>query len=183
MTLAKFLVEDGRFGVALSGSLLGVEIKNARSFPVGYVRAERMHPLDFEGFCWSQAVPDGVLDRVREAFDRREPLESALHDRLVRLFRLYLLVGGMPEAVQRYIDSRYDLGAVREVQSSIVSQYRIDTSKHVKGRELQVRSIFDEMPAQLAKENKRFELKRIKDKATFERYANDFACWSGQGSP
>ncbi len=172
---AKFLAEDGRFDVALSGSLLGVELKDVRSFPVGYVEEATMRPLDFEEFARSQGAGDEVLGRVREAFEAKEPLEDALHARLVRLFRLYLAVGGMPEAVQRYVDSRYDLGAVREVQSQIVRQYRRDISKYARGRELQVRSIFDAMPSQLAQENKRFQLRTLREKATFERFANDFA--------
>lgn len=175
ITQVKFLAEDGRFDVVLSGSLLGVELNNVKSFPVGYVRMERMNPLDFEEFCWAQGVGPNVIDAMRHAYDHCEPLDDALHDRLLRLYRLYLVVGGMPEAVQKYLDSSYDLGAVRDVQSSIVSQYRFDISKYAKGRELQVRAIFDALPAELAKENKRFQLKTLKDKAVFERFADDFA--------
>ena len=172
---AKFLADDGRFDVALSGSLLGVELRDVRSFPVGYVEEATMHPLDFEEFARSQGATDEVLGQVRRAYDEGRPLDAPLHDRLTRLFRLYLVVGGMPEVVQRYVDTRYDLGAVREVQARISSQYRADISKYARGRELQVRAIYDALPSQLAQENKRFQLRRIKDKATYERYANDFA--------
>lgn len=181
VTMTKSLVEDGRFDIALSGSMLGVELKNVSSFPVGYVRTERMHPLDFEEFCWSQGVTEDLFASMRSAFETNTPLEPSLHDRLVRLFRLFLVVGGMPEAVQRYLDTRYDLGAVRTIQSSITQQYRIDIAKYAQDRKLQVRSIFDAMPSELAKVNKRFELKSIRNKATFERYANDFAWLVGAG--
>lgn len=181
ITQIKFLVEDGRFDVVASGSLLGVELKNAPSFPVGYVQIERMYPLDFEEFCWALGADDDLMGTLREAFSRKEPLPDALHEQFTRMFRLYLVVGGMPEAVQRYINTRYDLGAVRDTQASIISQYRIDIAKYAKGRELQVRAIFDALPSELAKENKRFQLKSLKKKATFERYANDFAWLVGAG--
>lgn len=175
ITQIKFLVEDGRFDVIASGSLLGIELKNVASFPVGYVELHTMYPLDFEEFCWSQGADEGVVARIRESYDSRAPLPDVLHERLVRLFRLYLIVGGMPEAVQRYLDTHYDLGAVRDVYGQIVSQYRIDITKYAdKTRTLQVRAIFDGLPSQLAKENKRFQLKSLKDKAVFERFANDF---------
>lgn len=175
VTQLKFLAEDGRFDIIASGSLLGVELKNVASFPVGYAQLERMFPLDFEEFCWSQGVDGSIIDRMREACSLRRPLPDSLHDRLVRLFRLYLVVGGMPEVVQRYIDSRYDLGAVRDAQTSITSQYRIDITKYAsRDRVPQVRAIFDELPSELAKENKRFQLKALKNKAVYERFANDF---------
>lgn len=175
ITQAKFLVEDGRFNVVMSGSLMGVELKNIKSFPVGYVQTATMYPLDFEEFCWSQGVNNTIIQKMREAFSAECPLDGALHQRLIKLYRLYLVTGGMPEAIQKYIDTRYDLGAVRDMQASIVEQYRFDISKYAKGRELQVRAIFDSLPSELAKENKRFQMKAIKNKATYERYANDFA--------
>lgn len=175
VTLSKFLVEDGRFDVVLSGSLLGVELQGVRSFPVGYLHRERMYPLDFEEFCWSQGVPDAILDEVRACYERRVPVEESLHKRLVRLYRFYLAIGGMPEAVQRYIDSSRDLSAARAVASDIVELYREDIAKYARRRSLQIKTIFDNIPRQLAKENKRFQLKSLSEGATFERYDDDFA--------
>lgn len=175
VTLSKYLVQDGRFRLAMSGSLLGVELKRVRSFPVGYLHVETMFPLDFMEFCRSQGVGDGLVMKLRDHFERMEPVEQSLHDRLVRLFRIYIVVGGMPEAVQRYIDTRGDLGAVRDVHRDLVALYKADITKYAKGRELQVGAIFDALPSQLDKENKRFELRTLKGKATYERYANDFA--------
>ncbi len=181
ITHVKFLVEDGRFDLILSGSLLGVQIKHIASFPVGYAQIEHMYPLDFEEFCWSQGVTEDLLDVVREAYRNKTPLPDNLHDQFVRLYRLYQIVGGMPEVVQKYLDTKYDLGAVRALQESIVEQYRFDASKYSEERSLQIRSIFDALPAELAKENKRFQLKALKQKAVFDRYANDFAWLVGAG--
>ncbi len=175
VTLSKYLVQDGRFRLAMSGSLLGVELSRVRSLPVGFLHAVTMFPLDFEEFCRSQGAGDALWDTLRGHFDGREPVEESLHDRMLRLWRLYMVVGGMPEAVQRYTDTRGDLGAVRDVHIDLTTLYRDDISKHAGSRKLQVSAIYDAIPSQLDKENKRFELKSLKSKATFERYANDFA--------
>lgn len=175
VTFSKYLVEDGRFDVVMSGSMLGVELGGVRSFPVGYLREMCLYPLTFEEFCWSQGVPEGVFRNVEESCRVGKPIEEGIHQRLIDLFRLYIVIGGMPEAVQRYLDTNYDLGAVRQVQGDLVALYREDIAKYAGDRSLQVKAIFDALPSQLAKENKRFELKSLKDQARFERYANDFA--------
>lgn len=175
VTLSKFLVEDGRFDLVLSGSLLGASLEGVTSFPVGYARIERMYPLDFEEFCWATGVPGSVIDEIKEAYRLKEPLEEALHGRLVKLFRQYIAVGGMPEAVQAFLDGGRELGAAREVAADIVKQYRYDIVKYARKRKLQIRSIFDNIPAQLAKENKRFMMKSIRSGATYERLSDDFA--------
>ncbi len=174
VTLSKYLVEDGRFRLVMSGSMLGVELRHVKSFPVGFLHVETLFPLDFEEFCRNQGMTDSLWDRMRTHFTAAQPLESALHDRLIRLFRLYIVVGGMPAAVQTYIETAGDLGAVRDVQRDLVQLYRADISKYARERTLQVMAIFDDIPSQLDKENKRFELKSLRKKATYERYANDF---------
>lgn len=175
VTFAKYLVLDGRFDVALSGSMLGVELGGVRSWPVGYLHTVDMAPLTFEEFCWARGVPQSVLDQVSEAYAMRCPVDDALHLALVDLFRQYLVVGGMPEAVQRSLDARNDLGAVRQVHADLLALYREDIAKHARDRSLQVKAIFDAIPSQLAKENKRFQLKALKAGARFERFSNDFA--------
>lgn len=174
VTLSKYLVEDGRFRLVMSGSMLGVELRHVKSFPVGFLHVETLFPLDFEEFCRNQGMTDSLWDRMRTHFTAAQPLESALHDRLIRLFRLYIVVGGMPAAVQTYIETAGDLGAVRDVHRDLVQLYRADISKYARERTLQVMAIFDDIPSQLDKENKRFELKSLRKKATYERYANDF---------
>ena len=175
ITVVKFLVEDGRFPVVISGSMLGTELKGYRSFPVGYVRVERMFPLDFEEFCWSQGVSQTLIDGIRAAYRNRLPLDDALHERLMSLFRYYVAIGGMPEAVQTYLNSSYDMGAVRDTTAQIVEQYRFDVAKYAESRAPHIRSVLDAVPSQLDKENKRFRIDAIKPKAVFDRYENDFA--------
>lgn len=174
VTLSKYLVEDGRFRLVMSGSLLGVELRHVKSFPVGFLHIERMFPLDFEEFGRAVGLTDPLWEALGEHLQTLEPIEASLHERLIRLFRLFIVVGGMPTAVQTYLDSKGDLGAVRDVQRDLVRLYRVDISKYAGTRTLQVMSIFDSIPSQLDKENKRFELRTLRNKATFERYANDF---------
>lgn len=175
LTVVKFLVEDGRYPVVLSGSMLGTELKGYRSFPVGYVQIERMFPLDFEEFCWSQGVSPDILDDVREAYRTRKPLDEGLHSRLIGLFRYHVAIGGMPEAVQAYIDSSYDMGAVRTIASQIVEQYRFDIAKYAEPRAPQIRAMHDAVPSQLDKVNKRFRMDALKKGAAFSRYEDDFS--------
>ena len=110
VTLSKFLLDDGRFDLVLSGSLLGTVLGGITSFPVGYARVLRMFPLDFEEFCWAAGVPSSILETVRSCYRAKTPLEATLHDRLTRLFRQHIVVGGMPEAVQKFLDHHRDLG-------------------------------------------------------------------------
>lgn len=175
VTLSKYLVQDGRFDLAMSGSLLGIEMRKVRSLPVGYLHTVTMHPLTFFEFCRARNVPDSVFDRLRECFRRREPVSDALHGPLLDLFRRYLVVGGMPEAVQAYVDFAADLGEVRTRQRDLVSLYEDDIAKHAGRRAPQVRAIFDALPGQIGKENKRFLMKVLKEDARFQEYANDFA--------
>lgn len=175
VTLSKFLLDDGRFSLVLSGSLLGTALEGVTSFPVGYAKILRMYPLDFEEFCWASGVPGSVLDQVREAYRLKAPLEESLHDRLTALFRRFIAVGGMPEAVQQFIDLNRDLGAARAVDTDIAEQYRYDIVKYTGKRKMPVLAIFDNIPGQLAKENKRFTMMSVGQNATYERLENDFS--------
>lgn len=175
LTLSKYLVQDGRFDLALSGSMLGTELSGIRSLPVGYLHILDMAPLSFEEFCWAQGVPDSILENVRSSFAGRLPLPDAVHDSLIKLFDRYLVVGGMPEAVCKSIEGARDLGSVRQVQDDLVRLYREDIIKYAKKRAPQIQAIFDALPSQLNKENKRFQLQSITKEAKYDRFANDFA--------
>lgn len=175
VTLSKFLLDDGRFDLVLSGSLLGTVLDGVTSFPVGYARVLRMFPLDFEEFCWALGVPEVILDEVRAAYREKRPLDEPLHDRLVRLHRQYIAVGGMPEAVQEFLDRNHDLGQSRRVGTDIIEQYRYDIVKHAPSRKMQILAIFDSIPGQLAKVNKRFAFNLIKKNATFDSLEDDFS--------
>ncbi len=182
VTISKYLLEDSRFDVIMSGSMLGVELTKVKSFPVGYMNILHMYPLTFQEFCLAQGVPQSILDESGVSGPVPDSIPDSVHAKLIDLFRLYLVVGGMPEAVQRYKDLNYDLGAVREIQSDLVRMYREDISKYANGRALQVKAIYDELPNQLAKENKRFQLNSLRKQARFERFANDFAWLVGAKS-
>lgn len=175
ITAVKFLVEDGHFPVVLSGSMLGTELKGYRSFPVGYVHIERMFPLDFEEFCWAQGVSQEIISGIRSAYHGRTPLDDALHERLISLYRYHVAIGGMPEVVQTYAESSYDMGKVRNVAAQIVEQYLFDVAKYAQRRSPQIRAVLNAVPSQLDKENKRFRMDAIKANATFDRYESDFA--------
>ncbi len=175
LTLSKYLVQDGRFDLALSGSMLGTELSGIRSLPVGYLHILDMAPLSFEEFCWAQGVPVSILENVRSCFASRLPLPDAVHDSLIKLLDRYLVVGGMPEAVCKSIEGARDLGSVRQVQDDLVRLYREDIIKYAKKRAPQIQAIFDALPSQLNKENKRFQLQSIAKEAKYDRFANDFA--------
>lgn len=181
VTLSKFLLDDGRFDLVLSGSLLGTVLDGVTSFPVGYARMVRMFPLDFEEFCWAMGVPDTIIDEVRTSFRAKRPLDESLHDRLVRLHRQYIAVGGMPEAVQSFLDQGRDLGVSRRVGADIIEQYRYDIIKYAPARKAQIRAVFDNVPGQLAKVNKRFVFKFLKEGSTYDSLEDDFSWLSKSG--
>lgn len=174
MTMAKFLVEDGRYDYAFSGSMLGLDFQGVRSYPVGYVSEMTMRPLDFEEFCWAIGVTDGTLGAIRESFEMLSPLDSYIHDAMMRNYRTYLVVGGMPEVVQRYIDARYNLAPVRSLQQELVVQYEHDIMKYAGSRALHVKDIFEQLPLQLDGNKRRFMVNSVNPDARFERYKKDF---------
>ncbi len=181
VTMVKFLVEDGRCNWAFSGSMLGTEFKGARSYPVGSVHELLMYPLDFEEFCWAIGVSDQALEAVRNHCADETPVEDYLHDALMANFRTYLVSGGMPDAVQRLIDSEGDLASVRGVLVDLNKQYRRDISRYAGSRSLQVQSIFDQLPVQLEGETRRFVLNSVDPQARFEKYQRDFVWLTNAG--
>lgn len=173
VTYAKFLVEKGGCHYIYSGSLLGVELKNVRSVPVGYMDEEEMFPLDFEEFLEANGEGADVISEARAAFDGRRAVDAFMHDRLMRYFRLYLVVGGMPAAVQRYVDTN-DLAAVAAKQRSVLRAYRRDISKYDPDHALRIREIYDLLPSELASENKRFKMAVAVPDSRFSRIEDGF---------
>jgi len=174
VTLMKALVEDGRFSYVFSGSMLGTEFKGISSFPVGYVEHVVMRPLDFEEFCWAVGVQQRFLDEVRSCFRDRRPVEQYLHDAMLKNFRAYVVAGGMPEVVQRYVDSGYALTHTRALQTELVAQYAQDISKYAGKRAFEVRAIFDQIPLQLEEDPHRFVVASLGSAARFSEYDRDF---------
>ena len=174
MTYAKFLVEDGRYDYAFSGSMLGTEFKGVRSFPVGFVSEIEMRPLDFEEFCWAIGVSEEAINAVRCGFADRAPLTDYLHEIMLGNFRSYAIVGGMPEVVQRFVGEEKTLAQIRPLQEELNRQYSYDISKYADRRALQVRAIFDEMPVQLEDEKAKFIVSSLGNHARYDRYEQDF---------
>ena len=181
MTAIKFLVDEGSFDYILSGSLLGTELRDIRSLPVGYVRELKMFPLDFEEFCWSQGVEKSLFASLSEHLRNVEPVDDFLHDKLLELFYRYLVVGGMPDAVAQYC-SNADLMAVRQIQSDIRAYYRRDISQYcLEADRLHVREVFDLIPSELNNPNKRFILKKLNEKARFREFSDAFVWLDNAG--
>ena len=178
-TAIKFLVDDGRFDYIESGSLLGVSYQNVPSLPVGYERALHMYPLTIDEFFSACGVDESITSRVRELCEGGLPIPDAIHERLTRLFRIYLAVGGMPAAVQRYVVT-HDLAQVLLDQRAILDLYRQDITKYANDK-AHVRAIFDALPSELDAKNKRFKLSDLSKSARSERYASDFMWLADSG--
>lgn len=173
VTAIKFLVEEGSYQYVLSGSLLGVELKDVRSVPVGYMSVFEMYPMDFEEFCMANHVSKVILDNLKECFTRELPVDELIHEKMMELFRLYLIVGGMPRPVQKYVDTN-NLQYVMEEQRQIVKQYKQDIAKYDPANKLYLEDIFDLIPSELNNKNKRFILKNLNENFKFSRYENSF---------
>ena len=178
-TAIKFLVEDGRFDYIESGSLMGVRHKEVASYPVGFEELYRMYPMDFEEFLWANGVQQSTIDYLRGCFDSLTPVSQAVHDTMKKLFLSYIVVGGMPEAVQLYVDT-HDIAKVAALQTDILELYRLDISKYAQGNDkLKIRAIFDSIPSQLNAKNRRFVLTDVDANGRQLRYANSFE-WLAQ---
>lgn len=173
MTWVKFLVQDGRYRYALSGSLLGIELKGVRSMPVGYVSEHQVYPLDFEEFLLAIGVGTEWIDKLRECYEQRREVDSFVHKKMMEFYHLYLVVGGMPAAVQKYVDT-HDFVQVIDEQKAILALYKRDIAMYNPGRELQINEIFDLIPSELNAQNKRFVFKNLHDKARFDNHRDDF---------
>ena len=173
VTAIKFLVEDGQYRYILSGSLLGVELKDIRSVPVGYLSILEMYPLDFREFCGANRVSQTVMDKLKECFEKKQPVDELIHEKMMELFRLYLIVGGMPAVVDAYIRTN-NLKEVLRIQQGIVQLYYKDIAKYDKDNKLYLDEIFTLIPSELNNKNKRFIMKDINENFRFSRYENSF---------
>lgn len=173
VTAIKFLVDEGSYRYVMSGSLLGVELKDIRSVPVGYLAEMEMYPLDLEEFASAIGIGENVISHLRECYEQRQPVDDFVHGRMLELVRNYLLVGGMPAVVQKYLDTS-NLRVVVEEQRGIIRTYKRDITKYDEKRKLQIEEIYDLIPSELDAKNKRFILKELSQKARFSRYESGF---------
>ena len=174
VTKIKFLVEQGSFKYVMSGSLLGVELKGIASVPVGYLTVLRMYPMDFEEFMIANNVSEMTLQMLKEKFETCQPVDEFIHQKLLSLFFIYLIVGGMPDAVKIYIATK-DIREVDKVQRDIVTLYKEDFSQYEsEDKKLKLISIYDIIPAELNKQNKKFVFTMLNKELKFDRYENSF---------
>ena len=174
ITKIKFLVDEGSFKYILSGSLLGVELKNIRSVPVGYMEEIKMYPMNFTEFLISLNVKQETLDYLVDSFKNLKPIDSLIHDKIMNLFHYYLVTGGMPKVVLTFIETK-NLYRVDEEQKNIINQYKADFSKYeVVDKKLRILSIYDNIASQLNKQNLKFIFTYLNKNLKFDRYENSF---------
>lgn len=173
VTAIKFLVDEGSYRYILSGSLLGVELKDLRSEPVGYMAVKDMFPMDFEEFITNLGISENVVDSLHKAWQERTPVDDFIHQKLMELFRLYLIVGGMPAAVSKYMETN-NLQEVMDVQQQIIRLYKRDIAQYDPNNKLYIEDIFNLIPPELNAKNKRFILKRLNENTKFDRVENSF---------
>ena len=180
VTAIKFLVEEGSYRYILSGSLLGVELKDIRSAPVGYLDVLEMFPMDVEEFARANGVSDRILDHLRSCYDKKQEVDPLVHQKMMELFRLYLIVGGMPAAVACYLQT-HNLYEVAQVQQSILTLYKKDIARYDPKEKLYLEDIFDLIPSELNAKNKRFILKDLHQDFKLSRYHNSFLWLANAG--
>ena len=175
LTLLKFLAQDDRFTYIASGSLLGVTLAQTTSIPMGSIRMVRMFPLDFEEFLYANGMNALVVSSLRKKYERQESLDEATHAKVLDMFRKYLLVGGMPDAVNAFVTEK-NIQLVRQIQSEIYAYYAADASKYDDGRKLKIRRIYDLIPSNLENKKKRVVAQSIENKRgkTFADYQDEF---------
>ena len=177
LTLLKFFREDRRFRFIASGSLLGITLRETTSIPVGSIIRKNMYQLDFEEFLIANGFGQEALNTLRTKLMNRESLDESLHDYIMNLFRRYLLVGGLPAAVNEYLDS-HNIVKVRNVQENIRSLYEVDATKYEKdsNKTLLIRRIYNMIPSQLENKKKRIIIKEIQNKIgdRFDNYLEEF---------
>lgn len=175
LTLLKFLSQDGKFTFIASGSLLGVTLSQTTSIPMGSIRKVRMFPLDFEEFLYANGMSRLAVSAMRKKFEKREALDEAMHNKMMDFFRKYLLVGGLPDAVNSYL-SDHNIQLVREIQREIHDYYAADASKYDEEKKLKIRRIYDLIPSNMENKKKRVVAKRIEGKKgkRFGEYQDEF---------
>lgn len=177
LTMLKFLREDGRYRYIASGSLLGITLQDTTSIPVGSIIRKEMFQLDFEEFLIANGFGTEAIAMLRHSYENRQSLTEEHHNRVLDLFRRYLLVGGMPDAVNVYLDT-HNIVRVRDVQDNIRSMYAVDASKYEKehSKKLLIRRIYEMVPSQMENKKKRIVAQEIRGKEgdRFAQYQEEF---------
>ena len=174
LTLLKPLLKDNRYRYICSGSELGIAMAKTTLIPMGSIVEEKMYPMDFEEFLIANSFGEYAMNYLRSCFEERKPLEEATHQKMMSLFKTYLYVGGMPDAVKAYVETK-NVVAIKEVQSQIVSYYGEDASKYDRERKLSIKRLYDLIPSNIENKVKRVKFKDIEGKdARFGQYEGEF---------
>ena len=168
-TAIKFLVEEGKYDYIETGSLLGINYKSIPSFPVGYEIEIPMFPLDFEEFLWAKGISSDVIEIIYNAYKNENAIPEFIHEQISQYYRQYLIVGGMPEVVQTYVTTP-DFNKTLEIQRTILTTYRADITNYAGKSQTLVKRVFDAIPSQLGKQDKRFVLSSIEKGASLRKY-------------
>lgn len=177
----KFLVEDGRFDYIESGSLLGVKYKEVPSYAVGFEEIVYMYPMNFREFLEANGVQETTFAALQSCYEKHEIVPQVMHETLLKLFAAYIVVGGMPDVVQTYVNT-HDIGKVIQVQRNILELYRQDIAKYAEGSDkIKIKAIFDSIASQLDDKNRRFVLNHIDENGRMNRYENAFLWLSDAG--
>ncbi|MDY5891384.1 MAG: AAA family ATPase, partial [Candidatus Cryptobacteroides sp.] len=183
MTMLKFLNEEGRYRYIASGSELGIALAQTPSIPIGSIAIEQMFPLDFEEFLLASGCGKETIDSIRDRFLKREALNVSMHDYMLRQFKIYLLTGGMPDAVNKFLETR-NIALVRKIQNDIHELYKLDASQYDSEKKLVIRNIYDLIPSNMENKRKRVVVKKIENTAghkQFRDYADEFEYLANSG--
>ena len=175
LTLMKFINQDNRYTYIASGSQLGITLFNTLSIPMGSIVVEHMYPLDFEEFLWANGVGHDFIEHCREMFLARKSLKESFHNRMMELFRKYLIVGGLPEVVQSFVNEE-NIAKARKLQSQIHDYYAVDASKYDQQNRLKIRRIYDMIPSVLENKKKRMVVRDIEgmESKRYKDYEDEF---------
>lgn len=181
VTKIKFFVDEGSFRYILSGSLLGIELTNLESAPVGYMSVLEMFPLDFEEFLQTTNIDQKIFQNLREAFIDRKPVMDAVNEKMLDLFSRYLVIGGMPQAVAAFAESR-NVNDAMQIHADIQKLYKMDfTQYEAEDKRLLISAAYDLIPSELLKQNKRYVVSDLKNGLHFERVENTFLWLKNSG--
>ena len=175
LTLLKFLKQDDRFTYIVSGSQLGMALNQTLSKPGGKIEVVKMFQLDFEEFLWANNVGDEFINHLRDCYEKRIPLDEALHRQVMEYFKLYLLAGGLPDAVNAFLATR-NIVRVRDAQKEVYDLYKGDASQYDKEHKLKIERIYELVPSYLENRKKRVRFKQIeqKEQARASQYQDEF---------
>ena len=163
LTLLKFLKDEDRFTYIVSGSLLGIALNQTLSKPGGRIRVERMYPLDFEEFLWANHIGEEVIAFMREQFVQRQSLKEALHNKFLSLFKQYLFIGGLPDAVNIFVETQ-NVRRVRETHDEILNLYKEDAAQYSLEHSLKIKRIYELIPSYMENKKKRVYFNKIEGK-------------------